>query len=91
MSLVRLAITEEQIVEHDLPTKPRKATDRRAQHVRRPLRPRRCRRKSCGQLLRAAVEEFLPPDALEVAKAAEESEREHLKRWAALMANGAAT
>ena len=30
----RLAITEEQIAEFDLPTKPRKATDRRAQHVK---------------------------------------------------------
>jgi hypothetical protein len=39
-------------------------------------------------MLRAAVETFLPSGALEAAKAAEESEREHLRRWAALMANG---
>jgi siroheme synthase (precorrin-2 oxidase/ferrochelatase) len=38
------------------------------------------------RLLREKIESFLPPRALEVARAAETSEREHLRRWADLMA-----
>ena len=36
-------------------------------------------------LLREAIEQYLPPDALAVAVAAEESERAHLRRWADMM------
>ena len=40
-------------------------------------------------LLRGKIESFLPSGALEIAKAAEESEREHLRRWARLMERAA--
>ncbi len=36
-------------------------------------------------MLREKIEEFLPAGALEVAKVAEASEREHLVRWASIM------
>jgi hypothetical protein len=41
-------------------------------------------------LLRTTVEAYLPAGSLEVAKAAEESEREQLHRWADLIAAGGA-
>jgi hypothetical protein len=87
--LHRLAITEEQIALYDLPTKPRKETDRRAPHVKETVEAEAMPAGILRQLLRDKIEAFLPPGALAVAKAAEESEREHLTRWAALMENAA--
>ena len=40
-------------------------------------------------LLRAHIECLLPDDALEVAKVAEQSEREHIERMAALLESAA--
>jgi hypothetical protein len=86
----RLAITEEQIAEFDLPTKPRKETDRRAQHVLATVEAEAMPAHILRQMLRDRIESFLPPGALNVAKAAEASERAQLRRWAELMANGGA-
>jgi hypothetical protein len=85
----RLAITEEQITEFDLPTKPRKETDRRAMHVKETVEAEAMPAASLRQLLRDKIEAYLPAGALEVAKTAEESERAHLRRWADLMAGAA--
>jgi hypothetical protein len=41
------------------------------------------------ELLRGKIESYLSTGALEVARAAEQSERAHLRRWADLMAGGA--
>lgn len=41
------------------------------------------------QNVRAAIERHLPADQYQVLKAAEESEREQLRRWADLIAQGA--
>ena len=84
----RLAITEEQIAEFDLPTKPRKKTDRRAQHVKKTVEAEAMPAGILRQLLRDKIEASLPSGALAVAKAAEESEREQLTRWANLIAEG---
>ena len=84
----RLAITPEQIVEHDLPTKPRKESDRRALHVEHTVEAEAMPAGILRELLRAEIEDLLPPDALEVAKVAEDNEREHLRRWALAMQNG---
>jgi len=86
----RLAITEEQIAEFDLPTKPRKETDRRALHVKETVEAEAMPASALRDLLRDEIESFLPAGALEVAKAAEASQREHLRRWADLLENGAA-
>jgi hypothetical protein len=48
VSFHRIAITPEQIAEHDLPTKPRKEGDKRASTSSAPSKPRRCRRISCA-------------------------------------------
>jgi hypothetical protein len=86
----RLAITEAQIAEFDLPTKPRKETDRRALHVKETVEAEAMPAGILRQLLRDEIESFLPTGALAVAKAAEQSERQHLRRWADLIEQGAA-
>jgi hypothetical protein len=90
LTFCRLAITEKQIAAHDLPSKPRKETDRRALHVKETVEAEAMPAATLRQLLRNAIEACLPPDVLMVAEAAEQSERAHLKRWAALLAGEAA-
>jgi hypothetical protein len=85
----RLAITEEQIAEFDLPTKPRKESDRRALHVKETVEAEAMPAGILRHLLRGKIESYLPSGALEIAHAAEESERAHLRRWADLIAQGA--
>jgi hypothetical protein len=80
----RLAITEEQIGAFDLPTKPRKETDRRAQHVKETVEAEAMPAGILRRMLRETIESFLPTGALEVAKIAEASERAALRRWADL-------
>jgi hypothetical protein len=89
LSFHRLAITEEQIIAYDLPTKPRKETDRRAQHVKETVEAEAMPAGILRALLRDAVEVYLPEGALEVARVAEQSERAQLRRWADLMAGDA--
>jgi hypothetical protein len=81
----RLAITPEQIAAYDLPTKPRNGNDRRALHIQETVEAEAMPAGILRQLLRITIEDFLPAGALAVAKAAEESEREHLRRWVSRM------
>lgn len=78
MHFIRLGITEEQIDEYDLPTKPRKDGDRRALHVVHTVEAEAMPAAILRKIVREAVETFLPKGALEVAKAAEASEGRHL-------------
>ena len=71
----RIAITPEQIEEYDLPTKPRKAGEKRALHITETVEAEAMPAAALRALLRHAVEAFLPANALEIAKIAEESER----------------
>jgi hypothetical protein len=82
MEFVRLGITPEQIVEYDLPTKPRKAKDRRSPHIAETVEAEAMPARIMRALLRASIEALLPANALAVARAAEESERSFLLRWA---------
>jgi hypothetical protein len=77
----RPAITEEQIAEFNLPTKPRKETDRRAQHVRETVKAEAMPAHILRQMLCETIESYLPCGALHVAKVEEESQREHPKHW----------
>jgi hypothetical protein len=88
LTLHRIAITPEQIAVYDLPTKPRKAGDKRARHVAATVEAEALPAHILRDLLRDKVESFLPEDALAVAKAAEESEREGLKRLADRLESG---
>jgi hypothetical protein len=71
----RLAITLEQIEEYDLPTKPRKVSDRRMLEIESTVEAEAMPAGILRQLLRDEIEALLPPRALEVARAAEASER----------------
>ena len=74
----RIAITPLQIAEHDLPTKPRKSGDKRSLHIAETVEAEAMPAGIMRQLLRHHIEALLPPHALEIARAAELSERDHL-------------
>ncbi len=74
----RLAITPDQISRYQLPTKPRKATDRRAQHILETVEAEAMPARILRSLLRQKVESFLPARALEVVRIAEQDERRTL-------------
>jgi hypothetical protein len=78
LHLHRLAITPEQITAYDLPTKPRKASDRRVQDIKKTVEAEAMPAGVLRRLLRKEIERFLPSRALQVVKAAEESERTSL-------------
>lgn len=78
----RIGITPEQIEPYRLPGKPRKAGDRRALHIIETVEAEAMPARIMRSLLRARIEELLPPNALAIAKAAEESERSLLLGWA---------
>lgn len=82
MEFVRVAINEEQVATFDLPTKPRKEGDRRARHIPYTVEAEAMPANVLRAILRAKVEALLPPKALQIAKIAEASEREHLERMA---------
>jgi hypothetical protein len=77
----RIAVTEEQIADWDLPTRPTKASDTRAKNFGSvsveldAIEPNRLR-----QIVQGAIEQHLPADQFEVLKAAETSEREIISR-----------
>lgn len=81
----RIAINEEQVTQYDLPTKPRKEGDKRAQHIAYTVEAEAMPARDMRGILRRSVEVLLPPGALQVAKVAEASERAHIRRMADLM------
>lgn len=85
LEFVRLGITLEQISTHDLPVKPRKAGDKRSQHVTGTVEAEAMPASILRALLRAEVEALLPAGAIDVARIAEHSEREGLRAIADAM------
>ena len=75
----RIAITEEQVVEYDLPDKG--DGERRVEGEAMPAGILR-------QILRNEVEALLPRNELRVAKIAEDSERDWLRKMAAVRQGG---
>ncbi|MDP1610088.1 MAG: hypothetical protein Q8M11_03455 [Sulfuritalea sp.] len=73
----------DQIAAFDLPTKPRKVSDKRSLQVDYSVEAESMPASILRGILRDEVEALLPPHALEVAKVAEQSEREHLAFMAA--------
>jgi hypothetical protein len=84
----RIAITESQIQQYDLPTKPRKAGDKRSLHVEATVEAEAMPAGTLRASLRSEIESLLPEHALAVSKAYEESEREHIERMAELLEAG---
>jgi hypothetical protein len=80
----RIAVTEEQIADWDLPTRPTKASDTRAKGFGDisveldAIEPRRLR-----AIVLEAIEQHLPPEQYAVLKTAEESERTILRNFVA--------
>ena len=62
--------------------KPRKESERRVQHIRETVECEAIPAGVLRDLLRDAIEAFLPPNALAAAKIAEDSERAQIG-WAA--------
>lgn len=89
MTFGRLGITAQQIEEYDLPSKPRKDGDRRAQHIAETVEAEAMPARVLRRLLRDEIEKLLPATALQVARVAEQSERAFLGRLAE-MAGGTA-
>jgi hypothetical protein len=85
LSFRRIGITPHQIQKYDLPTKPRKARDKRAQHVITTVEAEAMPASIMRRILRRRVEELMPFNALQNAKVAEQSEREGLERMAAIL------
>lgn len=90
LSFKRIAINEEQIGSYDLPTKPRKAGDKRSLQVAHTVEAEAMPARDLRAILRLEVEMLLPEQALEVALVAEQSERQHLFNMAALLDGGRA-
>jgi len=84
----RIGINTDQIAEYDLPTKPRKDTDRRSSQVELTVEAEAMPAHLLRSIVRERVESLLPADALAVSKVAEQSEREHLRRIARMMEGG---
>lgn len=81
----RIAINEEQVAEYDLPTKPRKDGDKRSMQVAYTVEAEAMPAKHLRAILRNEIELLLPDNALQVAKVAEQSERSHIRRMAAML------
>jgi hypothetical protein len=79
MDFRRVAITPSQIIAYDLPTKARKAGERRAPHITETVEAEAMPAHVMRELIRSAVNEYLPPGALEAITAAEDSERDMLR------------
>ena len=88
LQFYRLAIAPDQIIAYSLPTKPRKPGERRALLVQETVEAEATPAAQLRELLRAVIEAHLPAGALKAVQAAEQSERENLRRWAEFTASG---
>lgn len=84
----RIAITDEQIEKYNLPTKPRKAGDKRARHIKKTVEAEAMPANIMKQLLKEKIEEYLPKHLLDITKVAEESEQQYLQSMALALKNG---
>jgi hypothetical protein len=84
----RIAITDDQVVEHNLPTKPRKTKERRSKEIKWTVEAEALPVPVLLRLLREKIESFMPENALRVAKAAEESEKQLLWIFARALEEG---
>jgi hypothetical protein len=80
----RIGINAGQIEQYGLPSKPRKESDRRSQHIDCAVEAESMPAKILRRILRDKVEALLPENALAVAKVAEQSERAHLAYMASM-------
>lgn len=84
-AVYRLAVTPQQIADWNLPTRPRKPTDRRRPDVAVSVEAEAIPAGVMRDLVRDAIESYLNPGALERVRVAEESEKTVLKRLAEML------
>lgn len=75
----RIGISRDQIEQYDLPTKPRKESDKRSPQVEYAVEAEAMPANILRELLRNKIEALLPAHALEIAKVAEEDEQRGLR------------
>lgn len=85
LTLNRIGITAEQITALDLPTKPRKAGDRRAPEVKHTVEAEAMPAGLLRSLLRKEIERLLPSDAVLAAGLEERSVQDYIARLADIM------
>lgn len=78
----RIAITPQQIADHDLPTKPRKDSDRRALYIRETVEAEAMPANVLRKLLSDNIEALLPPDAVQAAAIEEGAARDWFEKLA---------
>ncbi len=88
---VRVAVNAEQVVQYNLPTKPRNENDLRSPQIKRTVEAEALPAEVLRKLVRQAVESYLPEGELDVVRVAEESEREYLRTIADVMSRHGAT
>ena len=85
MEFNRIAVNKDQVVEYDLPTKPRKASDARRLDITETVEAEAMPAATLRELLRSSVEGLLPDGAVEDMDEADEEERGGLERMAELL------
>jgi hypothetical protein len=86
ITFTRLAVTEQQIIDLNLPTRPTKKTDSRAKNfIGESVEIDAISATDLQILVNDAIVELISPDAYWAVKAAEDSERETLGFWAAVL------
>ena len=88
LALHRIAITEEQIAAYDLPTKPRKKTEKRKPEMDKTVEAEAMPVGVLLGLLRGQLDAFLPEGALQEARQSEERVRKALTKLADLIDEG---
>ena len=79
LEIRRLGINADQIERYSLPTKPRKASDKRRSDIRATVEAEAMPARILRRLVTEAVEAYLPAQRLAAVQAAEESERRSLR------------
>lgn len=82
----RIGINPEQIEQYNLPSKPRKANDKRSLHIKETVEAEAMPAKLMREILREQIEKFIPKRQLKIAHEAEKSEKEFLLKIADVMA-----
>lgn len=90
LQFTRIGITKEQIEECDLPTKPRKAAEKRSPHILETVEAEAMPASILRELLRINIETLLPERALAIAEAEEQSARDYFDSVAEHIRRGGA-
>ena len=80
LTFLRLAINEDQIEKYNMPTKPRKEGEKRLPNVKETVEAEAMPVETLIEIMQHWFNQFIPPEDFKVLKAAEESEREGIRK-----------